>query len=634
MKYNIVILDEAHERSIYTDILFALVKAAVKKRNGSLKLIVTSATLNTDMFSKYFDNCPVLKMEGKCYPVDVKYHHTPANLRVEEAVKNAIRLHLHEGLGHILVFLTGSEECEQAVKRTHEILEDLISKGKEVPSALIFSLYGAQSSEDQHKVFESVDEDTRKIVYSTNIAETSITIDGVGFVIDSGHVKQKQYNPKTGMDCLMVVPISKVQAVQRMGRAGRTMEGKCLRMYSEKFFNEQMENTTMPEILRVNLTSLILTLKCIGIDDVLQFDYMERPDDDLIIEALKQLHILNAIEEDGKVNDFGREMCKLPMEPHFSKSLLISKYLDCQDDVLTVVALLSSEKLFVSVSRGHVERHQQFLDTLPKLMMKEGDHATMNRIFKEWKREGRSDRYARNNFINARALHQAENIRGQIGDLISTINYKIVEKFLSADHIYKLSKTISLKDYSRNERLAMSLCSSFFFNAARRVHTMSEDYLLISEGNMVNLDPSCAFSVLHTFPEYLIFSELAGNSAAKGLMRTATAVREDWIMPYTKLLKQIKAERLAKADAARVTHQEMVRTVLNKVEAVRAVNREDKVALAKEKYLQRVQVREKIFTQNAPVPCGGANMLGKSANPQPPLQSSTPGLNAVKKIKF
>ena len=118
-----------------------------------------------------------------------------------------------------------------------------------------------------------------------------------------------------------------------------------------------MEATTIPEILRVNLTGLILTLKCIGIDDVLNFDYMERPDDDLIIEALKQLHILNALDLNGKVNDFGREMCKLPMEPHFSKCLLISKYLDCQSDVLTVVALLSSEKLFTLVNRSNPDRY-------------------------------------------------------------------------------------------------------------------------------------------------------------------------------------------------------------------------------------------------------------------------------------
>lgn len=278
-------------------------------------------------------------MKGRSHPVDILYGHTPSNFRVEEAVRSAIRIHLHEGPGDILVFLTGSDECENAVKMTYQKLQNLLDQGKEVPTCLIYSLYGAQSSEDQGRVFEDTEEDVRKIIYSTNIAETSITIDGVGFVIDSGHVKQKQYNPKTGMDRLVVVPISKVQAIQRAGRAGRTQAGKCYRMYSEKFYNEQMCKTTIPEILRVNLTSLILTLKCIGIKDVLNFEYMEKPDSDLIIVALKQLYMLNALTESGVLTDFGKELCKYPMEPHFSKSLLIAKYLDCQDAILTVSPL-------------------------------------------------------------------------------------------------------------------------------------------------------------------------------------------------------------------------------------------------------------------------------------------------------
>lgn len=278
-------------------------------------------------------------MEGREYPVDILYGHTASNFRVDEAVRSTIRIHLHEGPGDILVFLTGSDECETAVKETYKKLQNLLDDGKEVPSCLIYALYGAQSSEDQSRVFEETDENTRKIIYATNIAETSLTIDGVGFVIDSGHVKQKQYNPKTGMDRLVVVPISKVQAVQRAGRAGRTQAGKCYRMYSEKFYNEQMCKTTIPEILRVNLTSLLLTLKCIGIDDVLNFEYMEKPDNQLIIVALKQLFMLNALDEDGELTDFGRELCKYPMEPHFSKSLMISKYLDCQDAILTVIYL-------------------------------------------------------------------------------------------------------------------------------------------------------------------------------------------------------------------------------------------------------------------------------------------------------
>lgn len=593
-KYNVVILDEAHERSIYTDILFALVKDAVLKRQGKLKLIVTSATLNTDLFSKYFRNCPVLKMEGKCYPVDIKYIHTPANLRLDEAVKNAVRLHLYEGLGDILVFLTGSEECEAAVRKTNETLMELIEAGREVPSAMIYALYGAQSSADQSRVFEKLDEDTRKIIYCTNIAETSITIDGVGFVIDTGHVKQKQYNPKTGMDCLNVVPISRVQAIQRMGRAGRTMPGKCLRMYSEKFYNEQMEGMTVPELLRVNLTSLILTLKCIGIDDVLAFDYMERPDDDQIVEALKQLHLLNAINEDAKVNDFGREMCKLPMEPHFSKCVLISKYLHCQEDMLTVVALLSSEKLFSQVSRHDERRFSNFQQTMEKIMMKEGDHFTYCSLYKKWIKSGKSEQFARENFLNTRALRQSGNIREQIRDLIKSINYSIVEKFLEKDHIYQLARK-SNEEYSSRQHFAMALCSSFFFNGARRVHNMSEDYLLLSEGIMVSIDPQSAIAVRRSFPEYVVFTELGGTGQARGTMRTCTAVEGAWIEPYSYLVKTFRSDRFKKVAIAKQVQearQQAVETIRSKVQTA---DRTGKVSDAKARYLERMEVRAKVL---------------------------------------
>lgn len=590
-----MILDEAHERSVYTDVLFALVKSAVMNRKGQLKLIVTSATLNTDLFSTYFNNCPVLKMEGKCYPVDVKYVHTPANLRLDEAVKNAIRLHLYEGLGDILVFLTGSEECEAAVRKTNETLMELIEAGREVPSAMIYALYGAQSSEDQARVFEKLDEDTRKIIYSTNIAETSITIDGVGFVIDTGHVKQKQYNPKTGMDCLNVVPISKVQAIQRMGRAGRTMPGKCLRMYSEKFYNEQMEGMTIPELLRVNLTSLILTLKCIGIDDVLGFEYMERPDDDQIVEALKQLHLLNAINEDGKINDFGREMCKLPMEPHFSKCVLISKYLQCQEDVLTVVALLSSEKMFSQVSRQDETRFKKYQDTMKEIMLKEGDHATYCYLFRQW-RKSKGDQFARENFLNVRALRQAENIREQIKDLTKLINYSIVEQFLKEDHIYKLYNQKSFQ-YTQRQQFSMALCSSFFFNGARRMHNISEDYILLSEGTTVALDPQSAISICQSYPEFLVFTELGGTNQARGTMRTCTAVEEGWIQPYSHLIKTFRGDRFKKVAIAKQV-LEARQQAAEKVKArVQGDNREDKVNEAKARYLARMQIKAKILGQ-------------------------------------
>ena len=346
-KYHVVIIDEAHERSLYSDILFALIKQVVKIRNGSLKLIIMSATLNTEQFIKYFNNCPLLKVSGKLYPVDITYHPSPMDKRVKSSVELAIRIHLHEGPGHILAFLTGFEECEKACKMTFNILEDLSKKGKKVPPMNIMPLYGAQNTEDQSKIFEKTKNGCRKLIFCTNIAETSLTVDGIGYVIDCGYVKQKIYNHKTSMDSLMIVPISKVQAKQRSGRAGRTGPGKCLRIYTEQFYKNSMTDIIVPEILRVNLASTILTLKSMGIDNIIDFDFMDKPDSNSIYEALKQLFFLQAIDIDGHITNLGKEMTKFPLDCCYSRALIASNFFNVKNEMEILVSLISSENVFV-----------------------------------------------------------------------------------------------------------------------------------------------------------------------------------------------------------------------------------------------------------------------------------------------
>lgn len=182
--------------------------------------------------SQYFNGAPVLNMEGRCFAVEVKYGECNITRRVEESVTSVIRLHLHESAGDILVFLPGSEDCELAAHKCLLELEKLVAQGRAVPPLMILPLYGAQPSEEQNKVFAETPENGRKVVFATNVAETALTISNIGFVIDCGYVKQKQYNAKTGMDSLLLTPISRSQATQRTGRAGRTQPGKCFRMYS------------------------------------------------------------------------------------------------------------------------------------------------------------------------------------------------------------------------------------------------------------------------------------------------------------------------------------------------------------------------------------------------------------------
>lgn len=334
-KYHIIMIDEAHERSVNTDILLGLLKCVFHSRED-FRLVITSATLNTESFSNYFSKCPVLSMEGRQFPVEILYSTSNPSRRVEYAVNAVIRIHLHEGPGDVLVFLTGAEECELAQSLCYEKLVKLLDRGRPVPSMLILSLYGAMNTEDQNKVFKPAPAGSRKVVFTTNIAETSITLNGIKFVIDSGYVKQKQFNPKTELDALVVVPVSKEQADQRAGRAGRTEPGKCFRMFSDDFYSFHLKDTAVPEIKRVNLASTLLTLKALGIHRVMEFDYLDAPDYEGMLMALKNLYLIGALNEEGFLNETGSELAKVPLSPAFSRTLLASELIGCKHEVLNV----------------------------------------------------------------------------------------------------------------------------------------------------------------------------------------------------------------------------------------------------------------------------------------------------------
>lgn len=289
--YSVIMLDEAHERTIHTDVLFGLLKRVIARR-PELKVIVASATMDSQKFSKFFNNAPVFNIPGRTFPVEIFHTGYPSSDYVKAALTLVEQIHLQEKPGDILVFLTGQDEIESACE---SLAVNMSRHGIKGQRLVILPVYGALPFEMQTQILEPAQDGFRKVVIATNIAETSLTIDGIIYVIDPGYEKQNVYNSKTGMDALVVTLISQAAAKQRAGRAGRTAPGKCYRLYSQSTFNRMLP-TTVPEIQRVNLTNTVMQLKAMGIDKLLQFDFMDAPPVESLIKALEHLHSLGKIK--------------------------------------------------------------------------------------------------------------------------------------------------------------------------------------------------------------------------------------------------------------------------------------------------------------------------------------------------
>lgn len=405
-QYSVVILDEAHERTISTDVLFGLLKRAAKKR-PDLKLIITSATLDADKFATYFNNCPIFTIPGRTYPVEVLYTKDPESDYLDAALITVMQIHLSEPPGDILLFLTGQEEIDTASEILFERMKAL---GSDVPELIVLPVYSALPSEMQSRIFDPAPPGSRKVVIATNIAETSITIDGIYYVIDPGFVKQNKWDAKLGMDSLVVVPISQAAARQRAGRAGRTGPGKCYRLYTETAYRNEMLPNTIPEIQLLNLSMTVLTLKAMGINDLLHFDFMDPPPENNLIQALEQLYALQALDDEGLLTRLGRKMAEFPLEPQLSKMLIQSVDLGCSEEILTIVAMLTAQNVFYRPKEKQAQADQK----KAKFHQPEGDHLTLLTVYNGWKGSKFSNVWCFDNFIQARSMKRAQDVRKQL----------------------------------------------------------------------------------------------------------------------------------------------------------------------------------------------------------------------------
>lgn len=364
------------------------------------KLIVTSATLDAEKFSEYFHNCNIFRIPGVTFPVEILYTNEPEPDYLDAALTTVMQIHLVEPAGDILIFLTGQEEIDTSCQILYERMQKI---GSDAPELIILPVYSALPSELQSKIFDPAPKGARKVVIATNIAEASLTIDGIFYVIDPGFSKIKMYNPKLGMDSLVVAPISQASAKQRAGRAGRTGPGKCYRLYTEQALKNEMLATTVPEIQRTNLANTVLTLKAMGINDLLHFGFMDPPPVQSLINALEQLYNLSALDDDGFLTKLGRKMAEFPLEPNLSKMLLTGIDLGCADEIITIIAMLSVQTIF------YRPKDKQNLADQKKarFFQPEGDHLTLLTVYEQWKKNNFSNVWCHDNFIQARSLRRA-----------------------------------------------------------------------------------------------------------------------------------------------------------------------------------------------------------------------------------
>ena len=360
------------------------------------------------------------------------------------------------------------------------MVKDRLNQLDDARPLAVLPIYSLLPADLQAKIFEKSDNNVRKCIVATNIAETSLTVDGILYVVDSGYCKLKVYNSRIGMDALQITPISQANANQRAGRAGRTGPGVCYRLYTEQAYENEMFENTIPEIQRTNLSNTVLLLKSLNIENLLEFDFMDPPPQETILSSMYQLWILGALGKAGELTPVGRKMVQYPLDPCLSKMVIMAEELGCTTEILTIVSMLSVPSVFYRPK----ERLEESDAAREKFFVPESDHLTLLHVYNQWKSNGNRDRWCNKHFVHPKAMRKAREVREQLMDIMKAEKITIVSCGNDWDKIRKC------------------ICSAYFHHAAK-LRGIGE-YVNCRTGTPCHLHPTSALYGLGcTYFEFL-----------------------------------------------------------------------------------------------------------------------------------
>ncbi len=500
-RYSVIMVDEAHERSLNIDFILGLLKEIIPLR-PDLKVIISSATINTSSFSRFFSNAPIVSITGNPFPVNVIYSPVRLEKETKEEFYDKIALlvkdaHDREDGGDVLVFLPGEAEIKEAINTLYATLN--------ISDYEIYPLYGRLSKEEQDRVFIQTGEGKTKVVVSTNVAETSLTIDGIRTVIDSGLAKTNYYNQRNFTSSLIPTLVSKSSADQRKGRAGRTSSGVCYRLYSEEDYKRRRDFNE-EEILHSDLAEVILRMCELGIYNPTSFPFITRPKDEALLSAVDTLEYIGAVKSDLHLTHIGEMMIRFPLLPRLSRVIVeaIINYPSVIEPVITAVSFLSTKSPFVLPQGKEAEArevHHMLVDNA------DGDFAAYLSIYKLYNKfdnEKSKEKFCSSHFLDKQTMDEIVHIKGQMEEIVSDLGVPISSgKFTIKDYLICLAS--GLRQY---------IC----------IKTEGYSYRSI-KASEIYIHPGSSWFM--TRPSFILAGEIVQTS--KMYARSVSPLKADWI---------------------------------------------------------------------------------------------------------